>query len=132
MKKINGFWTDSNRNKWNCELYTKAQAIKYSESLTGCVNCSDLSKITISMRQSEQQVIDNARHWIREHQQIKHQLENMTIIRSFIHIKIMNNGRLDFIIYDTAKKEFTSVEIGFSKLTESENSDIICKKVLKL
>ena len=84
------------------------------------------------MRQSEQQVIDNARHWIREHQQIKHQLEDMTIINSFIHIKIMNNGRLDFIIYDTAKKEFTSVEIGFSKLTESENGDIICKKVLKL
>ena len=41
MKKINGFWTDSNRNKWDCNLYTKAQSIKYSESLTGCVNCSN-------------------------------------------------------------------------------------------
>ena len=43
MKKINGFWTDSNANKWDCDIYTEAQAIKYSESLTGCVNCINCS-----------------------------------------------------------------------------------------
>ena len=43
MKKINGFWTDSNGNKWDCELYTKAQSIEHSESLIGCVNCIDCS-----------------------------------------------------------------------------------------
>ena len=46
MEKTNNYWTDSNNNKWNCDLYTKEQAEKYSKSLVnchGCIDCRDCS-----------------------------------------------------------------------------------------
>ena len=39
MKKLNGYWTDQDDNKWNCNIYTEEQAIKWSKTLTNCKNC---------------------------------------------------------------------------------------------
>lgn len=41
MKKIGNNWVDENNNKWNYDNYTEKEAIKYSESLSNCVNCRD-------------------------------------------------------------------------------------------
>ena len=43
MKKINNRWVDDNNNSWDCDIYTKDQAEKYSKSLIDCSNCSDCS-----------------------------------------------------------------------------------------
>lgn len=28
MKQINGYWVDENNNRWDCELYSKAEALQ--------------------------------------------------------------------------------------------------------
>ena len=43
MKNENNYWTDSNNNKWDCDLYTEEQAEKNSETLINCYNCTDCS-----------------------------------------------------------------------------------------
>ena len=35
------YWIDKNKNTWNCEFYTEAQAKKNSLSLLDCHNCKD-------------------------------------------------------------------------------------------
>ena len=37
MEQINGFWTDSNNNRWDCDLYSKNQA--ENANLINCKNC---------------------------------------------------------------------------------------------
>ena len=39
--EINGYWTDKNNNKWDCEKYTKKSAKEASESLVDCYNCNN-------------------------------------------------------------------------------------------
>ena len=39
MEKINGFWTDANRNRWDLNDYTEEQAIKLSGNLINCYDC---------------------------------------------------------------------------------------------
>lgn len=44
MEKIDGYWVDENRNKWNTILYTEQEALQHSKSLVnceGCINCVD-------------------------------------------------------------------------------------------
>ena len=41
MKKVNGFWTDENNNKWDCDYYTKERAIQLSKTLINCRDCRD-------------------------------------------------------------------------------------------
>ena len=41
MKQINGYWVDDNNNRWDCELYSKAEAKRYSKTLIDCTNCID-------------------------------------------------------------------------------------------
>ena len=43
ITKQNNYWIDENNNKWNANIYTKEQAIKYSRSLVNCNDCSDCS-----------------------------------------------------------------------------------------
>lgn len=41
MKQINGYWVDENNNRWDCELYSKAEAERYSKTLIDCTECTD-------------------------------------------------------------------------------------------
>ncbi|MGI7118565.1 hypothetical protein ACNGEM_08215 [Campylobacter coli] len=41
MKLIDGYYVDSNNNKWNACRYTEEQAIKVSNSLIDCYDCVD-------------------------------------------------------------------------------------------
>lgn len=41
MKKVNNYWVDDGNNFWNCELYPKDDAEKYSRSLINCNDCID-------------------------------------------------------------------------------------------
>jgi len=43
MKEQNGYYVDENNNRWDCNLYSKEQAKRYSESLINCSDCSDCS-----------------------------------------------------------------------------------------
>ena len=43
MNKINNFYVDENNNSWDADIYTKKEAMTYSESLVNCHNCSDCS-----------------------------------------------------------------------------------------
>lgn len=43
MNKINNFYVDENNNRWDADIYTKKEAMTYSESLVNCHNCSDCS-----------------------------------------------------------------------------------------
>jgi hypothetical protein len=40
MEMIGGFWVDSNRNRWDCHLYTHDTAMSLSETLKDCSGCS--------------------------------------------------------------------------------------------
>jgi len=39
MKHVNGYWVDSNNNRWDSNYYSKTKAEKHSESLINCRNC---------------------------------------------------------------------------------------------
>ena len=41
MVKRNNYWVDENNNKWNCYIYSKEEAEKYSKTLISCSYCSD-------------------------------------------------------------------------------------------
>ena len=41
MKLIDGYYVDSNNNKWSTSRYTEEQAIKVSNSLIDCYDCVD-------------------------------------------------------------------------------------------
>ena len=41
MKKINDFWVDEHNNKWNCATTTREQAIRNSENLIHCTDCTN-------------------------------------------------------------------------------------------
>ncbi len=41
MKKIKGYWTDLHSNKWDCNIYSKQEAKKFSNSLINCQNCTN-------------------------------------------------------------------------------------------
>lgn len=40
MKCINGYWIDERNNRWSSSLYTKAEAIKVSNSCHNCYDCN--------------------------------------------------------------------------------------------
>ena len=40
MVKRNNYWVDENNNKWNCYIYSKEEAEKYSKTLISCSYCS--------------------------------------------------------------------------------------------
>ena len=39
MNKINNFYVDKNNNRWDADIYTKKEAMTYSESLVNCSDC---------------------------------------------------------------------------------------------
>ena len=41
MKQINDYWVDENNNRWDCELYTEAEAERCSKTLIDCTECTD-------------------------------------------------------------------------------------------
>ena len=47
MKRSNGFWVDSNNNKWNTDKYSKDEALQLSKSLINCSNCRDCYNCSI-------------------------------------------------------------------------------------
>ena len=43
MEKLNGFWVDKNRNRWNCDLHTEDEAQNRSNTMIHCYDCVDCS-----------------------------------------------------------------------------------------
>ena len=43
MIKKDNFWIDDNKNKWDCDLYNKYDAVNYSKTLANCRGCSNCS-----------------------------------------------------------------------------------------
>lgn len=41
MKLNNGFWVDANNNKWNSDLYSEEEALKWSTTLNNCSYCGN-------------------------------------------------------------------------------------------
>lgn len=39
MIQNNGYWIDKNCNKWNCDEYTREQAMALSKTLVNCFDC---------------------------------------------------------------------------------------------
>lgn len=46
VKLVEGVWIDKNGNAWNCEIFTKEEAIENSKSLESCFNCYNCKNCT--------------------------------------------------------------------------------------
>jgi hypothetical protein len=43
MKKIDGHWADENNNKWDCDKFTKTEAVELSKTILNCSDCFSCS-----------------------------------------------------------------------------------------
>ena len=61
IKLVDDKWIDKNGNAWNCEIFTKEEAIENSKSLESCFNCYNCKNCTECIKCSNCNNCENCR-----------------------------------------------------------------------
>ena len=100
VKLVEGVWIDKNGNAWNCEIFTKEEAIKNSKSLERCFNCYNCKNCVKCIKCKDCENCRNCKNCVKCND--CHSCDNLTYKNYFIN----NNYEFDYEYADWNEEDY--------------------------